>query len=56
VTAKVGVYGETDANVEDGGVAILELESGGIVTVLGGELSIYPAVPGCCLAPPVRCV
>ena len=36
VTARVGVFGEQATKVEDGGVAILELESGGLVTFIGG--------------------
>lgn len=35
-TARVGVYGATDLQVEDGGAAILELDGGGIVTLVGG--------------------
>jgi predicted dehydrogenase len=36
VTARVGVYGATPSEVEDGGVAILDLSGGGIATFLGG--------------------
>lgn len=36
VTARVGVYGATPLAVEDGGTAILELESGGLATLTGG--------------------
>ena len=36
VTARVGVYGETDAEVEDGGAIILELADGALVTLIGG--------------------
>ena len=36
VTAKTGVFGPTPAEVEDGGTAILELEGGGIATLVGG--------------------
>jgi len=36
VTARVGVYGETPLGVEDGGAAILELDGGGLATLVGG--------------------
>ncbi len=36
VTARTGVFGATPIEVEDGGVAILELEGGGLATFLGG--------------------
>ena len=36
VTARVGTYGDTPVRVEDGGAAILELEGGGIATLVGG--------------------
>jgi predicted dehydrogenase len=36
VTARVGVFGETAVDVEDGGVAILDLEGGAIATLTGG--------------------
>ena len=36
VTARVGVYGATAVDVEDGGAVILELEGGGLATFLGG--------------------
>jgi predicted dehydrogenase len=36
VTARTGVFGATTSQVEDGGVAILELEGGAIATFLGG--------------------
>jgi len=36
VTARTGVFGATPADVEDGGVAIIELEGGAIFTLLGG--------------------
>jgi predicted dehydrogenase len=36
VTARTGVFGAVPSNVEDGGVAILDLEGGGIATFLGG--------------------
>jgi predicted dehydrogenase len=36
VTARTGVFGAVPAQVEDGGVAILELEGGGLATFLGG--------------------
>lgn len=36
VTARVGVYGETPSEVEDGGAIILELADGGLVTLIGG--------------------
>lgn len=36
VTARTGVFGVTDVEVEDGGIAILDLESGGVATFLGG--------------------
>jgi predicted dehydrogenase len=36
VTARVGVFGEHPMEVEDGGVAILDLEGGGIATFVGG--------------------
>jgi predicted dehydrogenase len=36
VTARTGVFGGVPTNVEDGGVAILDLEGGGIATFLGG--------------------
>ena len=34
VTARTGVFGPTQADVEDGGTAILELEGGGIATLV----------------------
>jgi predicted dehydrogenase len=36
VTARTGVFGSVPTAVEDGGVAILDLEGGGIATFLGG--------------------
>jgi len=36
VTARTGVFGAVPSKVEDGGVAILDLEGGGIATFLGG--------------------
>jgi predicted dehydrogenase len=36
VTARTGVFGGMPSEVEDGGVAILDLEGGGIATFLGG--------------------
>ena len=36
VTARTGVFGATPVDVEDGGVAILDLECGAIATFLGG--------------------
>lgn len=36
VCARVGVYGGTPVNVEDGGAAILELEGGALATLVGG--------------------
>jgi predicted dehydrogenase len=36
VTARTGVFGATPLEVEDGGVAILDLSGGGIATFLGG--------------------
>ena len=36
VTARTGVFGETDTNVEDGGTAIMDLSGGGIATFTGG--------------------
>lgn len=36
VTARVGVYGETEAHVEDGGAIIIELADGALVTLIGG--------------------
>lgn len=36
VTARTGVFGATVSEVEDGGVAIFDLEGGGIATFLGG--------------------
>ena len=36
VTARTGVFGSAPVEVEDGGVAILDLEGGGIATLLGG--------------------
>lgn len=36
VTARCGVFGATKSDVEDGGVAILDLSGGGIATFLGG--------------------
>ena len=36
VTARVGVFGSVPAEVEDGGVAILDLAGGGLATLLGG--------------------
>jgi predicted dehydrogenase len=36
VTARTGVFGAVPAQVDDGGVAILDLEGGGLATFLGG--------------------
>ncbi|MGB0582992.1 MAG: Gfo/Idh/MocA family protein, partial [Limisphaerales bacterium] len=36
VTARTGVFGATDVEVEDGGVAMLDLSGGGIATFIGG--------------------
>jgi predicted dehydrogenase len=36
VTARTGVFGATPLEVEDGGVAILDLSGGGIATFIGG--------------------
>jgi len=36
VTARTGVFGATAAEVEDGGIAILDLEGGGVATFIGG--------------------
>jgi len=36
VTARVGNFGAVETPVEDGGVALLDLESGGLVTLIGG--------------------
>lgn len=36
VTARVGTFGVTETPVEDGGVAICDLEGGGLATFLGG--------------------
>ena len=36
VTARVGVFGETESEVEDGGAVIMELESGALATFIGG--------------------
>jgi predicted dehydrogenase len=36
VSARVGAFGVTETPVEDGGVAICELEGGGLATFLGG--------------------
>ena len=36
VTARVGVFGDTPIDVEDGGVAILELANGSLATFTGG--------------------
>jgi len=36
VTARVGLFGAIDVPVEDGGVAVLELEGGGLATLIGG--------------------
>ena len=36
VTARVGVFGDTSVEVEDGGAAIFDLESGGLATFHGG--------------------
>jgi predicted dehydrogenase len=36
VTARTGVFGAVPTSLEDGGVAILDLEGGGIATFLGG--------------------
>lgn len=36
VTARVGVYGETPLQLEDGGAAVLELEGGTLATLTGG--------------------
>ncbi|MFT4586467.1 MAG: putative dehydrogenase [Candidatus Binatia bacterium] len=36
VTARTGAFGATDVEVEDGGVAILDLSGGGIATFVGG--------------------
>jgi len=36
VTARIGVFGDVPTSVEDGGTIILELEGGGIATLIGG--------------------
>lgn len=36
VTSRVGKFGATDVEVEDGGVALLDLEDGGLCTLVGG--------------------
>jgi predicted dehydrogenase len=36
VTARTGVFGSVPAEVDDGGVAILDLEGGGLATLIGG--------------------
>lgn len=36
VTARVGVFGNTEVPVEDGGTALLDLAEGGLVTLTGG--------------------
>ena len=36
VTARTGVFGATQCEVEDGGVAVLDLSGGGIATFIGG--------------------
>jgi len=36
VTARVGVFGKTETEVEDGGSAILDLADGGLATFTGG--------------------
>lgn len=36
VTARTGVFGSADVEVEDGGIAILDLSGGGIATFIGG--------------------
>ena len=36
VTARAGTFGATDVDVEDGGVAMLDLSGGGIATFVGG--------------------
>jgi predicted dehydrogenase len=36
VTARVGVFGTTPTNVEDGGAVILDLEGGALATLVGG--------------------
>jgi predicted dehydrogenase len=36
VTARVGVFGVTPVEVDDGGTAILELSGGGLATMIGG--------------------
>jgi predicted dehydrogenase len=36
VTARVGVFGATPVEVDDGGTAILELSGGGLATMIGG--------------------
>ncbi|MEX2119998.1 MAG: Gfo/Idh/MocA family oxidoreductase [Pirellulales bacterium] len=36
VTARVGVFGSTALEVEDGGVAVMDLAGGGIATLVGG--------------------
>ena len=47
VTARVGVYGETATDVEDGGAIILELADGTLATLIGGcALPILHTQPG----------
>lgn len=36
VTARTGAFGATPVEVEDGGIVILDLESGGVATFIGG--------------------
>lgn len=36
VTSRVGVFGATPVNVEDGGVALIDLAGGGLATFIGG--------------------
>ncbi len=36
VTARIGVFGDTPLEVEDGGTVLLDLEQGGLVTLTGG--------------------
>jgi predicted dehydrogenase len=47
VTARVGVYGETDSDVEDGGAIIIELADGALVTLIGGcaLINLPPSPP-----------
>ena len=36
VTSRVGVFSDTPVDVEDGGIALLDLSGGGVATFLGG--------------------